>query len=68
MKYGVSTKFVFSGTFTVEADSPEQARAMVEEGCGLNMGEIHTFYNEKTCDWDFAMSPDKITGKIREVA
>ena len=66
MKYEVPTKFVFSGTFTIEADSPAQAKEFVHKHCGLVIGgDIHTTLNDEDCDWDFAVHPEKITGRAR---
>jgi len=68
MKYEVKTKFVFSGTFTIEADSPAQAKEFIHKHCGLVLGgNIHTTLNEETCDWNFRCHPEKITGRARRV-
>jgi hypothetical protein len=68
MKYEVQTKFVFSGTFTIEADSAAQAKELVHKYCGLVIGgDIHTNLGEGYCDWDFDVHPKKITGRIRRV-
>jgi len=68
MKYEVETQFVFSGTFTIEADSPAQAKEFVHEYCEFVMGrDIHTTLNEEICDWDFDMHPEKITGMVRRI-
>jgi len=68
MKYEVQTKFVFSGTFTVEAESAEQAKEFVRQHCGLVIGgDIHTTLPCEDCDWNFDVHPIKITGKTREI-
>jgi len=66
MKYEVKTKYVFSGTFTIGADSAAQAKEYVENHCGLVMGgNIHTTLDD--CDWDFLTHPEVITGRARRV-
>ena len=65
MKYNVPTRFVFTGVFTVEADSREEARQMVMDSCGLVMGgDIHTDLDDEDVDWDFDTHPDKEIGRI----
>jgi hypothetical protein len=66
MKYEVQTKFVFSGTFNIEAKNAAQAKEFVQKHCGLVIGgDIHTTLSEEDCDWDFDVHPDKITVKVR---
>ena len=66
MKYEVQTKYVFSGTFTVEADSPAKAKEYVENHCGLVMGgNIHTTLED--CEWDILTHPEVFTGRARKV-
>jgi len=68
MKYEVKTKFVFNGTFTVEAESAAKAKELVQENCGLVLGRnIHTSLYEEDCDWDFDMHADTITGRVRRI-
>ena len=69
MKYEVSTKFVFSGIFTIEAESPEQAKEFVQKHCGLVIGgNIHTTLSDDDCDWDFRVHPDKVIGRVRKAS
>lgn len=66
-KYEVQTKFVFSGTFTVEAESREQAKELVHSQCGLVMGgKIHSTLSDENCDWSFPVHPETVTGKVRK--
>jgi len=65
MKYEVDTKFVFSGSFTVMADSAAQARELVENYCWMNCGKIDSCLQDEDTDWNFDMHPDKITGRVR---
>lgn len=65
MKYQVSTRFVFTGVFTVEAENREEARQMVTDSCGLVMGGgIHTDLDDEEVDWDFDTHPYMETGRI----
>jgi len=69
MKYKVPTRFVFKGTFTIEAESPEQAKEFVEKHCGMTLGSgIHSSLSEEQCDWDFDVHHDTKTGKSRRIA
>jgi hypothetical protein len=66
MKYEVQTKFVFSGTFTIEAESAAQAKEFVQKHCGLVIGGgVHTTLED--CDWNFGIHPDEMIGKIRQL-
>jgi len=68
MSYEVKAKFVFSGTFIIEADSPAQAKEFIHKHCGLALGRnIHTTLSEGTCGWNFDMHPEKIIGTARKV-
>jgi hypothetical protein len=68
MKYEVKTKFIFSGTFTIEADNAAQAKEFVHRHCGLVIGgDIHTTLSEEDVDWDFDVHPEKITGRTRRI-
>jgi hypothetical protein len=59
-KYAVKTRFHFTGTFFVDADTPEEARECVEKDCGLVLGgKIHTCLSEDEVDWDFPIHPEK---------
>jgi hypothetical protein len=66
MKYAVTTRFVFTGTFFVEAESKTQAKEYVDKHCGMALGGgIHSSLSAEDADWDFPIHPDKITGRIR---
>jgi len=58
----VPTKFIFDGVFKVQAESVEQAVAIVEDSCGLvRGGDIHTAgLDDDTVDWEFDRHPEKI--------
>ena len=59
--YQVKTKFVFEGTFTVKAESKQQAREFVEKHCGLTIGrDIHSTLPSDEIDWTFDVHPKKI--------
>lgn len=64
-KYKVHTRFVFEGTFTVEADSRQEAKQLVLADCGLVMGgNIHTTLEDEDVDWDFDTHPTTEIGRI----
>ena len=53
-KYTIDTKFIFKGTFTVEAETVEEARDLIERDCGLVLGgDIHTSLDDDVINWDF---------------
>ena len=58
-KYEVKVKFIFEGTFVVNAKTREEARDKIDKHCGLVMGgNIHTTLDEKDVDWDFGIHPE----------
>lgn len=59
--YYVPTKFVFSGTFGIKAESQEQAEEYVQKHCGLVLGgEIHSSLPDDEVDWEFGIHPETI--------
>ena len=64
--YTVRTSFVFEGDFYVNAPSEEEARIIVEECCGMNMGKIHSSLGNEVVDWKFDMKADKQLLQIAE--
>ena len=57
-KFTVDTAFIFKGTFTVPAETREEAREIVMKHCGLVLGgDIHTTHPD--VDWDFRVHPEK---------
>ena len=59
--YDVPTKFVFSGTFRIKADSQKQAEKYVQEHCGLVLGgDIHSSLPDDEVDWKFDIHPETI--------
>ena len=69
MKYEVPTKFVFSGTFTIEACNAAQAKEFVRKHCGMvgYGSSIHSTLPDDDVDWKFDVHPEKITGKAKRV-
>lgn len=57
--YKIKTRFIFDGVFEIRAHSRKEAIQMVKNGCGMNIGEIHTCYVTDV-DWKFDCNPDKI--------
>jgi len=67
-KYEVKKKFIFAGTFTVEAESPEQAKEFAETCCGMTAGrQIHSSLPCAEVDWDFPNHPEVIIGRVRRI-
>ena len=67
-KYTVDTNFNFNGTFTVEAESKEQATEYILKHCGLVIGgDIHSTLPDEDIDWDFAVHPDKVINSINKL-
>jgi hypothetical protein len=66
-KFSVKTRFVFTGTFFVNAETETEARKWVEEDCGLVIGGgIHTAgHSQDDVDWDFPVHPEKQLVSIR---
>jgi hypothetical protein len=68
MKYAVNTRFIFGGTFYVEAEDKAKAEEQVEKRCGLILGgNIHSSLSVEEVDWDFPIHPETIIGAIRRV-
>ena len=64
-QYSVKTKYVFEGSFFINAKDKAQAKEYVEKHCGLVMNRgIHTTLPDDTVDWDFPLHPEKVIGKI----
>jgi hypothetical protein len=62
--YGVKTRFIFTGTFFVRAESKAGAKRLVEESCGLVLGgDPHASLPSSDVDWDFPLHPEKKTGR-----
>jgi len=65
-QYAVKTRFSFSGTFFVVAQSKEEAKEFVEKHCGMvNIGGIHSTLPCEDVDWDFPIHPDKIVDRVK---
>jgi hypothetical protein len=63
--YQVKTRFIFTGTFFVRADSKAEAKRLVEENCGLVLGgTIHSSLPAEDVNWDFPVHPEKETGRV----
>ena len=68
MKYEVPTRFVFSGNFTIEAESAYRAKGLAKRNCELVIEkEIHFVLNGENFDWAFSRHVDKIPGKARRI-
>ena len=59
--YTIPVKYVFEGTFTIKADSLEDAVEMIDKHCGLVLGgDIHTILDGDDVNWDFHVHPETI--------
>lgn len=58
--YSVETRFEFTGTFEVKANSKQEAIEYVEKHCGLVIGgNIHSTLPDEDIDWNFPVHPGK---------
>lgn len=58
--YKVKTRFVFEGVFKINASNKEEARRLVQDNCGMVMGErIQSTLDDDEVDWEFCCHPDK---------
>jgi hypothetical protein len=63
--YAVKTRFVFEGSFFVNAQNAAQARKYVKEHCGLVLGrDIFSTLPEGIVNWDFIMHPEKLIERV----
>jgi len=68
-KYAVKTRFSFTGTFFITAESKAEARKYVENHCGMVSDcNIHSSLPADTVDWKFPVHPDKAVLGIRKEA
>lgn len=59
-KYCVKTRFEFTGTFVVAAETRAQAAELVRNHCGMTCGgTIHSTLSSDEVDWEFPVHPDK---------
>ena len=62
--YRVRTQYVFEGVFEVVAESREDARQKVIQGCGMVMGgNVHSTLPEEEINWAFSTHPEVRTGR-----
>lgn len=67
-KYRVTTRFIFSGFFDIEAESPQQAKEYVRNHCGLVIGgDIQSTLPDDEVDWNFSVHPDTELGKTIKI-
>ena len=67
-KYEIKTRFIFEGTFRVNAENIEDARKYIDQQCGLVMGGgIHTTLDDEDIDWDFDPHSQKKIIKIKQI-
>jgi hypothetical protein len=56
--YKVKVRYVFEGTFEIEARSKAEARDIAEKSCGMTCGDIQAV-DVGVQDWEFPVHPDK---------
>ena len=63
--YSVTARYIFEGTFKVEAESREKAKDKILKHCGMVMGSgIQTTLPDNEIDWNFCNHPYKQVGRI----
>jgi len=66
--YKVRTQYIFDGVFEVVAESKEDARQKVLQGCELVMGgSIHSALPDDEINWAFDRHPNKRISRITKV-
>lgn len=63
-KFKIRAKLVFSGYFTVQATSKQEAEATIQKNCGCMLGNVQTLNED--IDWDFGIHGDIVFNKDRE--
>lgn len=64
-QYKVHTKYIFKGTYYVNADNKKDAEDMVKNFCGTTIGNIHTVLDdEDVTDWAFDVHPIETKTKV----
>lgn len=68
-KYKVPVTYTFTGTFSIEADSSEEAQEYAEKHCGMTESRgIHSSLPDETVDWDFPCHPEKTIGDAEKIS
>jgi hypothetical protein len=63
--YAVTTRFEFTGTFYIMAESKPEAKECVDKHCGLVIGcPVHSSLPYEDVDWDFPVHPKKVISRI----
>ena len=63
--YSVPARYIFEGTFKVEAESREEAKEKILKHCSMVMGSgIQTTLSYREIDWVFCNHPYKQVGSI----
>ena len=65
--YSVPARYIFEGTFKVEAESSEEAKDKVLKHCGMVMGSgIQTTLPDHEVDWIFCNHPYQAGGQNKQ--
>lgn len=63
--YSVMARYIFEGTFKVEAESREEAKDKILKHCGMVMDSgIQTTLPDNEIDWNFCNHPYKQVARI----
>ena len=63
--YSVPVRYIFEGTFKVEAENSEEAKEKILKHCGMVMGSgIQTTLPDHEIDWVLCSHPCKQVGRI----
>lgn len=63
-KFKIRAKLVFSGYFTVQATSKQEAEARIQKDCGCMLGSVQTL--DEDIDWDFGTHGNIVFNKNKE--
>ena len=63
-KFKIRAKLVFSGYFTVQASSKQEAEEKIQKDCGCMLGSVQTL--DEDIDWDFGTHGNIVFNKNKE--
>ena len=63
-KFKIRAKLMFSGYFTLQAISKQEAEAKIKKDCGCMLGSVQTL--DEDIDWDFGTHGNIVFNKEQE--
>lgn len=63
-KFKIRAKLVFSGYFTVQASSKQEAEVKIQKDCGCLLGSVQTL--DEDIDWEFGTHGNIVFNKNKE--